>query len=94
MLPHVSLSLGKDHKLSPWSAFFCADQNEITSCNIHKPGSQAQMTLESAELVYKVTKQKQKQKQKHEQNIPNILISAYEFSQLREFDKRSKHFPE
>ena len=50
------------------------------------------MTLESAELVYKV--KKQKQKQKHEQNIPNILISAYEFSQLREFDKRSKHFPE
>ena len=48
------------------------------------------MTLESAELVYKV----KKQKQKHEQNIPNILISAYEFSQLREFDKRSKHFPE
>ena len=62
MLPHVPLSLGKDHKLSPWSAFFCADQNEMTSCNIHKPGSQAQMTLESARLVYKM-KNKQTKKQ-------------------------------
>ena len=68
--------------------FFRADQNEITSCNIHKPGSQVQMTLESTRLVYKM-----KKKKKHEQNIRNILISTYEFSQLREFDKRSKHFP-
>ena len=70
--------------------FFCADQNEITSCNIHKPGSQAQLTLESTRLVYKI---KKKKKKKHEQNIRNILISTYEFSQLREFDKRSEHFP-
>ena len=73
--------------------FFCADQNETTSCNIHKPGSQAPMTLESPGLVCKVKKKKQTNKQKHEQNIRNILISAYEFSQLREFDKTSKHFP-
>ena len=53
MLLHVTLSLGKDYKLSLWSAFFCADQNEMTSCNIHKPGSQAQTTLESARPVYK-----------------------------------------
>ena len=72
--------------------FFCADQNETTSCNIHKPGSRAPMTLESPGLVCKV-KKKQTNKQKHEQNIRNILISAYEFSQLREFDKTSKHFP-
>ena len=45
--------------------FFCADQNETTSCNIHKPGSQAPMTLESPGLVCK--------KQKHEQNICNSL---------------------
>ena len=73
--------------------FFCADQNETTSCNIHKPGSQAPMTLESPGLVCKVKKNKKTKKQKHEQNICNILISAYEFSQLREFNKRSKHFP-
>ena len=72
--------------------FFCADQSETTSCNIHKPGSQAQLTLESPRLVYKM--KKKQTKKKHEQNIRNILISTYEFSQLREFDKRSKHFPE
>ena len=51
--------------------FFCADQNEITSCNIHKPGSQAQLTLESTRLVYKM---KKKKKKKNEQNIRNIVI--------------------
>ena len=86
----IKLSLGKDYKLSP-CVLFCADRSllETTSYNIHKPGSQTLMTLENAWLVYKVKKQN-----KTKQNIPNILISAYEFSQSREFDKRSKHFPE